>query len=96
MAPSQYDLGSSHQEHDQSDHQNGPEYGRTVGKLGGQRKVESELMAREERVKHLAITPLAPSEAATFSQAWNTLQGRFFDNPQGVVVQAAAPSWSVS
>ena len=73
--PSQYDLGSSHQEHDQSDHQNGPEYGRTVGKIGGQRKVESELMAREERVEHLAITPLAPSEAARFSQAWNALQG---------------------
>jgi hypothetical protein len=66
----------------------GPEYGRTVGKLGGQKKGESELMAREERVGHLAITPLAPAEAARFSQAWNTLQGRFVDNPQGVVVQA--------
>jgi hypothetical protein len=66
----------------------GPEYGRTVGKLGGQRKAESELMAREERVEHLAITPLAPAEAARFSQAWNTLQSRFVDNPQGVVVQA--------
>ena len=53
----------------------GPEYGRTVGKLGGQRKAESELMAREERVEHLAITPLAPAEAARFSQAWNALQG---------------------
>jgi hypothetical protein len=31
---------------------------------------------------------LAPVEAARFSQAWNTLQGRFGDNPQGVVVQA--------
>jgi hypothetical protein len=66
----------------------GPEYGRTVGELGGQRKAESELKAREERVEHLAITPLAPAEAARFSQAWNTLQGRFVDNPQGVVVQA--------
>jgi LPXTG-motif cell wall-anchored protein len=66
----------------------GPEYGRTVGELGGRTKAESELKAREERVEHLTITPLAPAEAARFSQAWNALQGRFIDNPKGVVVQA--------
>jgi hypothetical protein len=66
----------------------GAEYDRTVGELGGRTKAESELKAREERVEHLAITPLAPAEAARFSQAWNALQGRFVDNPKGVVVQA--------
>ena len=66
----------------------GPEYGRTVGELGGRTKAESELKAREERVEQLAITPLAPAEAARFSQAWDTLQSRFVDNPKGVVVQA--------
>jgi LPXTG-motif cell wall-anchored protein len=66
----------------------GAEYGRTVGELGGRTKAESELKAREERVEHLTITPLAPAEAARFSQAWNALQGRFVDNPKGVVVQA--------
>src|SRR6202521_5975228 len=66
----------------------GPEYGRTVGELGGRTKAESELKAREKRVEHLTITPLAPAEAARFSQAWNALQGRFVDNPKGVVVQA--------
>ena len=66
----------------------GAEYGRTVGELGGRTKAESELKAREERVGNLAITPLAPAEAARFSQAWNALQGRFVDNPKGVVVQA--------
>lgn len=66
----------------------GAEYGRTVGELGGRTKAESELKAREERVEPLAITPLAPAEAARFSQAWNALQGRFVDNPKGVVVQA--------
>jgi hypothetical protein len=69
-------------------HRFGAEYGRTVGELGGRTKAESELKAREERVGHLAITPLAPAEAARFSQAWNALQGRFVDNPKGVVVQA--------
>jgi hypothetical protein len=66
----------------------GSEYGRTVGELGGRTKAESELKAREKRVEHLTITPLAPAEAAGFSEAWNALQGRFVDNPKGVVVQA--------
>ena len=66
----------------------GTEYERTVGALGGRTKAESELKAREKRVENLIITPVAPAEAARFSQAWNALQGRFVDNPQGVVVQA--------
>jgi FtsZ-interacting cell division protein ZipA len=66
----------------------GPEYSRTVDEFGGRAKAESELKAREKRVEHLSITPLAPSEAARFSQAWNALQGRFVDNPKGVVAQA--------
>lgn len=66
----------------------GPEYGRTVGELGGRAKAESELKAREKRVEHLTITPLAPAEATRFSQAWGALQARFVDNPKGVVIQA--------
>lgn len=66
----------------------GSEYGRTVDELGGRSKGESELMAREKRVDGLDITPLTPSEAARFSQAWASLQGGFVDNPKGVVVQA--------
>jgi len=66
----------------------GSEYGRTVGEHGGRTKAESELRAREERVERLTITPLAPAEAARFSQAWNALQARFVDNPKGVVNQA--------
>jgi hypothetical protein len=66
----------------------GAEYDRTLGELGGRTKAESELKTREKRVEHLTITPLAPGEAARFSQAWNALQGRFVDNPKGAVVQA--------
>jgi hypothetical protein len=66
----------------------GSEYGRTVNALGGQRKAESDLKAREKRVEGLTLTPLSPAEAARFSQAWNALQGRFIDNPKGVVTQA--------
>jgi len=66
----------------------GPEYGRTVHELGSQTKAEAELKAREKRVERLNIVALAPSEAARFSQAWIVLQGRFVDDPKGVVVQA--------
>jgi FtsZ-interacting cell division protein ZipA len=66
----------------------GPEYDRTVSELGSRTKGESELKAREKRVERLDILPMAPSEAARFSQAWQALQGRFVDNPKGVVVQA--------
>ncbi len=66
----------------------GPEYGRTVNELGSRTKAESELKAREKRVERLEIIALAPSEAARFTEAWQALQGRFVDNPKGVVVQA--------
>jgi hypothetical protein len=36
----------------------------------------------------LKIAPLTPADAARFSQAWNTFQGRFIDGPRGVVVEA--------
>ncbi len=66
----------------------GPEYGRTVSELGSRTKGESELKAREKRVERLEIIALSPSEAARFSEAWQALQGRFVDNPKGVVIQA--------
>lgn len=66
----------------------GPEYGRSVDELGSRTKAESELKAREKRVEHFNIVPLAPSEAARFSEAWKVLQGRFVDDPKNAVVQA--------
>lgn len=66
----------------------GPEYGRAVQELGGPTKAEAELKKREDRVARLNITALTPAEAARFTQAWNHLQGRFVDNPRGVVAEA--------
>lgn len=66
----------------------GPEYGHAVDKLGSRSKAEAELKARESRVERLNIVALTPTDAARFSQAWSDLQGRFVDNPKGVVVQA--------
>jgi hypothetical protein len=75
----------------QSDHLKrrfGPEYGRAVSHLGSRVKAESELKAREARVERLRIVPLPPAEAARFAQEWKTLQGRFVDNPKGVLTEA--------
>jgi hypothetical protein len=65
----------------------GAEYDRAVAELG-RTKAEAELKAREKRVEKFTITPLAPADAARFTQSWNALQGRFIDNPKGVVVEA--------
>jgi hypothetical protein len=66
----------------------GTEYGRTIEQFGGRTKAESELAKREERVSGLRIVALSPAEADRFSKAWNVLQGRFVDNPKGVVAEA--------
>ncbi|MGH8137704.1 MAG: hypothetical protein ACREVV_05850 [Steroidobacteraceae bacterium] len=66
----------------------GPEYERVVDEHGDRTKAESELRAREKRVERLTIVPLAPADAARFSQAWGVLQSRFVDNPKGVVTEA--------
>ncbi len=66
----------------------GPEYGRTVEELGSRPKAEAELRNRQKRVEKLNIVPLAPGEAARYAQAWRALQGRFVDNPKGVLQEA--------
>jgi hypothetical protein len=66
----------------------GPEYDLTVSELGSRVKAEAELTSREKRVAGLAIVPLTPADAVKFTQAWGALQGRFIDNPKGVVLDA--------
>jgi hypothetical protein len=66
----------------------GPEYDLTVTTFRSQASAEAELITREKRVARLHLVPLTPADAFRFSQAWNTLQGRFIDSPQGVVTEA--------
>jgi hypothetical protein len=66
----------------------GPEYKRAVDQFGSRPKAEAELMSREKRVEKLSIVPLAPADADRFSQEWKVLQGRFVDNPKGVLLEA--------
>jgi hypothetical protein len=65
----------------------GPEYDRAVSELG-KAKAEAELLKRERRVAGLSIIPITAVDAARFSNAWSALQGRFVDNPKGVVAEA--------
>jgi uncharacterized membrane protein len=66
----------------------GPEYDRAVIDYGGRTTGEAELLKREQRVARLKIVPLTPADALRLSQAWSALQGRFIDNPKGVVAEA--------
>jgi hypothetical protein len=64
----------------------GPEYQRTIGQFGDERKAEAELAAREKRVRSLDIRALTPEEQTRFADAWKRAQARFVDEPS----QAAA------
>jgi len=66
----------------------GPEYNRAVDDLGSRTKAEAELRARQKRVAKLDIVPLTPAEAERFMREWLAIQGRFVDNPKGVLADA--------
>ena len=58
----------------------GPEYDRTVEKLGAY-KGESELRKREKRVEDLHIRPLSRADRERFAAEWLAVQREFVDNP---------------
>jgi hypothetical protein len=68
----------------------GPEYERTVSRLGSRDKAERELRERQERVEKLEIVPLSREEAARFHDAWTALQARFVDDPRGSLAEGDA------
>ena len=66
----------------------GPEYDRLAEQYEDPRKVQRELEARAERVRHLPIHALTASEHRRFSDAWQETQQRFVDTP-GAAVRSA-------
>jgi hypothetical protein len=68
----------------------GPEYDRLVTELGGRRKAEAELSARQRRIAKLDIRPLTREENARYLGEWNAVQERFVDTPSESVAQASA------
>ncbi len=59
----------------------GPEYDRTVGEVGDQRRAEDELEARLNHVKALEIHPLSAEETERFTREWQFAQAEFVDEP---------------
>jgi len=66
----------------------GPEYDRTVTQLGDQRRAESELVKRQERVAALEIRALSAEQLNGYVQQWKTVQTLFVDDPKGAVTDA--------
>lgn len=66
----------------------GSEYDRTVGSMGQRGKAESELERRRERVEMLDIQPLSREDKERFAMEWQSVQGRFVDDPEGAVEEA--------
>jgi hypothetical protein len=66
----------------------GPEYERTVHRLGDKRRGESELLKRQERVAHLDIVPLSAQQENAFLQEWRAVQTCFVDDPKRAVTDA--------
>src|ERR1700694_2047410 len=66
----------------------GPEYARAVKEGGNQRRAESKLEERAERVESFHIRALSPADHARFLESWRKVQGRFVDSPGGAVTEA--------
>jgi len=66
----------------------GPEYKHAVNQFGDARKAETELAAREKRVRKLDIRVLTPEQRSRFEDAWGKTQARFVDEPSQAVGEA--------
>lgn len=66
----------------------GPEYDRTLDKLGDQRHAESELEQRLGHVKSLNIRPLSAEETEHFRNEWRLVQAGFVDEPLSAIQKA--------
>ena len=69
-------------------HRFGPEYDRLAGERDSKRKAESELAARERRVRGLDIQPLAGSARAAYALQWAAIQEQFVDTPEDAVASS--------
>lgn len=64
------------------------EYDRALRDVGSQRKAESILKERNDRVQSFQIRPLSVPDQARFRESWSSVQGRFVDSPGGAITEA--------
>lgn len=66
----------------------GPEYDRTVERVGDRSAAEADLRERQERHDELELRPLDPLARKGFMDAWQGTQAEFVDNPGGAIDDA--------
>jgi len=66
----------------------GPEYDRTLDKIGDQRQAERELEERVAHVNALNIRPLTAEEVNRYARQWQETQRQFVDEPLGALQKA--------
>jgi hypothetical protein len=59
----------------------GPEYQRTVARMGDRRAGEAQLAEREQRRDQLEVVELDPATRSRYAEAWRATQGKFVDDP---------------
>ncbi|MGO8886539.1 MAG: hypothetical protein ACLPUO_19590 [Streptosporangiaceae bacterium] len=68
----------------------GPEYNRAVEQHESRRQAETELAARERRVRDLDIRPLDPAARTRYAERWALVQEQFVETPGPATVEAHA------
>lgn len=66
----------------------GPEYEHVVEETGDKRDAERELKERRDRREELEIRPLDAEARERYADEWQTVQGRFVDEPDAAVRDA--------
>jgi hypothetical protein len=66
----------------------GPEYNRAVKETGSAAQAEAKLQKLENRVQRFNIKPLSTEARADFTATWQTIQGRFVDDPRAALTEA--------
>jgi hypothetical protein len=66
----------------------GPEYDRTVDRVGDRSAAEADLLERERRHDELELRPLAPGARQALVEDWQTTQAGFVDDPTNAVGEA--------
>ena len=66
----------------------GPEYDRTVDRVGNKGRAESLLEQRQQRVEKLQIRDLTQDERSRYAGEWRSTQARFVDSPGAAVNEA--------
>ncbi|PEQ10736.1 hypothetical protein B2G71_20700 [Novosphingobium sp. PC22D] len=66
----------------------GPEYDRTMSRVGDQRKAIAILSERERRVSRYTIRKLDPKMREHFVATWQKVQAQFVDDPSYAVMRA--------